>query len=171
MDELLNEALHAAEEFLEKVGEFFPFVVTMSPEGQISHEQEHLGEKPPTADETVEVLTDGLKHAAGKGRYKATAVVSHAHIPSPDGQFQEAISVALEHREDRPVICCLPFKQTKGRFDFGEVFAKRGERKIFPHAAEKAVAGNESSKRDKRPKSNQRSVGPAEPHPGRDARR
>ncbi|HEY2148011.1 MAG TPA: hypothetical protein VGH32_08745 [Pirellulales bacterium] len=152
MDELLNEALHAAEEFLEKVGEFFPFVVTMSPDGEISHGQEHLGEEPPAADKTIDVLVDGLKQAAAKGRYKATAIVSHAHIPSPDGQFHEAISVALEHRNDPPVICYLPFKQTKGRFDFGEVFAKRGERKVFPHVAARAAAGNESSTGHKRHK-------------------
>jgi hypothetical protein len=143
MDELLNEALHAAEEFLEKVGEFFPFVVTMSPDGEISHGQEHLGEEPQAADKTIDVLVDGLKHAAAKGRYKATAIVSHAQIPSPDGQFHEAISVALEHRNDPPVICYLPFKQTKGRFDFGEVFAKRGERRVFPHANEKTAAVKE----------------------------
>lgn len=145
MDELLNEALHAAEEFLEKVGEFFPFVVTMSPDGEISHEQEHLGEQSPLAVQTVDVLVDGLKRAAAKGRYKATAVVSHARIPSPDGQFQEAISVALEHRNDPPVNCFLPFKQAKGHFDFGEVFAKRGERKVFPHASEKTSAVKEPS--------------------------
>ncbi|HKD35414.1 MAG TPA: hypothetical protein VKB78_01400 [Pirellulales bacterium] len=142
MDELLNESLHAAEEFLEKIGEFFPFVVTMSPEGEISHEQEHLGEEPPAGDEAVDVLIDGLKQAAAKGRYKATALVSHAQVPSPDGQFQEAISVALEHRNDPPVVCYLPFKQTKGRFDYGEVFAKRGQRKVFPHTAEKAAAAS-----------------------------
>jgi hypothetical protein len=130
---------------LEKVGEFFPFMVTMSPDGEISHEQEHLGGEPPAADETIDVLVDGLKQAAAKGRYKATAVVSHAHIASPDGKFQEAISVALEHRNDPPVICYLPFKQTKGRFDFGEVFAKRGERKVFPHAREKTTAVKEPS--------------------------
>jgi hypothetical protein len=150
MDDLLNEALYAAEEFLEKIGEFFPFVVTMSPDGEISHDQEHLGEQPPAADKTTDVLIDGLKQAAAQGRYKATAVVSHAHIPSPDGQFQEAISVALEHRSDPPVICYLPFKQTKGRFDFGEVFAKRGQRKVFPHATEKAAAKDANSRKKAR---------------------
>jgi hypothetical protein len=172
MDDLLNEALHAAEDFLEKVGEFFPFVVTMSPDGEISHEQEYLGEEPPPADETVDVLIDGLKQAAAKGRYKATAVVSHAHVPSPDGQFQEAIGVALEHRNDPPVVCYLPFKQSKGRFDFGEVFAKRGERKIFLHATAKMAAGNESScASNKRPKNGQRIHNTADPHPGGDPKR
>ena len=56
LDELLNEAFHAAEQFLEKIGEFFPFVVTMSPGGEISHAQEHLGEDPPPADEMIDVL-------------------------------------------------------------------------------------------------------------------
>jgi hypothetical protein len=153
MDDLLNEALHAAEEFLEKIGEFFPFVVTMAPSGEISHAQEHLGEEPPAADETIDVLVDGLKQAAAKGKYKATAVVSHAHMPSPDGKYQEAIGVTLEHRAEPPVICYLPFKQTKGKFDYGEIFAKRGERRVFPLAAEKPTAARKSRTRSAEQKS------------------
>ncbi|HEV2969487.1 MAG TPA: hypothetical protein VGY55_05805 [Pirellulales bacterium] len=138
MDELLNEALDAAEQFLEKIGEFFPFVVTMSPEGEISHAQEYLGEEPPAAEETVDVLIDGLKQAAAKGTYKATALVSDAHLPSPDGKFQDAVSVLLEHQSEPPVTCYLPYKHVKGKFEFGEVFAKRADRRVFAKAAEKA---------------------------------
>jgi hypothetical protein len=139
LDELLNEALDAAEQFLDKIGEFFPFVVTMSPDGEISHAQEHLGEDPPAAEETIEVLLDGLKKSAAKGKYKATALVSDAHdIPSPDGKFQDAISVALEHRTEPPVNCYLPYKNVKGKFEYGEVFAKRGERCVFAIAGKAA---------------------------------
>ena len=139
LDELLNEALDAAEQFLDKIGEFFPFVVTMSPDGEISHAQEHLGEDPPAADETIEVLLDGLKKAAAKGKYKATALVSDAHnTPSPDGKYNDAISVALEHRTEPPVNCFLPYKNVKGKFEYGEVFAKRGERRVFAGAGKAA---------------------------------
>jgi hypothetical protein len=138
LDELLNEALDAAEQFLDKIGEFFPFVVTMSPDGEISHAQEHLGEDPPAADETIEVLLDGLKKAAAKGKYKATALVSDAHhTPSRDGKYNDAISVALEHRTEPPVNCFLPYKHVKGKFEYGEVFAKRGDRRVFPQHADK----------------------------------
>jgi hypothetical protein len=140
LDELLNEALEAAEQFLEKIGEFFPFVVTMSSSGEISHAQEHLGEEPPAPDETVEVLLEGLKQAAAKGKYKATALVSNARMPSPDGKFEDAISVNLEHRTESPVNCFLPFKNAKGKFEFGEVFAKRGDRRVFA-PTEKAKKG------------------------------
>jgi hypothetical protein len=139
LDELLNEALDAAEQFLDKIGEFFPFVVTMSPDGEISHAQEHLGEEPPEPDETVDVLLEGLKKAAAKGRYKAIALVSDAHdMPSPDGHFKDAISVWLEHRTEPPVNCYLPYKHIKGKFEYGEVFAKRGERRVFSTAGERA---------------------------------
>jgi hypothetical protein len=133
LDELLNEALDAAEQFLDKIGEFFPFVVTMSPDGEISHAQEHLGEDPPEPDETIDVLLAGLTKAAAKGRYKATALVSDAHdMPSPDGKYKDAISVWLEHRTEPPVNCYLPYKHINGKFEYGEVFAKRGDRRVFP---------------------------------------
>ncbi len=147
MDDLLNEAFHAAEDFLEKIGEFFPFIVTMDADGQISHEQEHLGEEPPAGDETIDVLVEGLRQAAAKGRYKATAVVSHAHIASPDGQYQEAIRAALEHRSEPPVICYLPFKHAKGKVEYGEIFAKRGERKVFPVVEQRSAANEPTARR------------------------
>lgn len=146
MDDLLNEAFHAAEEFLEKIGEFFPFVVTMTPSGEVSHAQEHLGEKPPAAEETIDVLVEGLKNAAAKGKYKATAVVSHAQIASPNGKYQEAISATLEHRSEPPVICYLPFKQTKGKIDYGEIFAKRGESRVFVKGTNEAPKEAKQSK-------------------------
>ena len=146
LDDLLNEALHAAEEFLEKIGEFFPFVVTMAPSGEISHAQEHLGEEAPAAEETVDVLVEGLKQAASKGKYKATAIVTHAHVPSPDGKFQESVSVMLEHKTEPPVICFLPFSHGKGKVDYGEIFAKRGEPRVF------AKGGNEAPRETKHPK-------------------
>jgi hypothetical protein len=170
MDELLNEAFHAAEEFLEKIGEFFPFVVTMAPSGEVSHAQEHLGEEPPAADETIDVLVEGLKNAAAKGKYKATAVVSHAHIASPDGKYQEAISATLEHRTEPPVICYLPFKQTKGKIDYGEIFAKRGERRVFVKGTNETPKESKQSK-GHIPKPHVDRQSESQPHPGRDARR
>jgi hypothetical protein len=139
LDELLNEALDAAEQFLDKIGEFFPFVVTMNPDGEISHAQEHLGEDPPEPDETIDVLIEGLKKTAAKGKYKATALVSDAHnMPSPNGNYKDAICVSLEHRAEPPVNCYLPYKHINGKFEYGEVFAKRGERRVFPTTAERA---------------------------------
>ena len=147
MDALLNEALDAAEQFLEKIGEFFPFVVTMAPGGEISHDQEHLGEQAPAAHETLAVLVGALKHAAAEGKYKATALVSHAHLPSPDGRFADAIGVSLEHRAEPPVNCFLPFACRDGKFEYGEIFAKRAERRVFPAKAEPTAHGRTAKRR------------------------
>ncbi len=135
MDELLNQAIEAATHFLENIGEFFPFAVTMSPDGTISHAQDHLPGETSHAHETVEKLLAGLKKAATKGQYRATALVSDSRATPPGGVEQSAIRILLEHRTDPPVTCYLPYKQAKGRFEFGEVFAKRAERQVFPLAA------------------------------------
>jgi len=135
LDELLNEAIDAATHFLENIGEFFPFVVTMSPDGKVSHAQEHLPGDAAPADETVDHLLAGLKKAAAKGQYRATAIVCDSRATPPGGAEQPAIRIVLEHRTESPVTCYLPYKQANGRFEFGDVFAKRAERQVFPLAA------------------------------------
>ncbi len=130
LDLLLNESLDAAEHFLESIGELFPFVVTMSPTGEIGHSQEHLGTDHTPKHETVETLLAGLKKSAPK--YKATAVVSDVQTTPPGGAAEQpAIRVILEHRTEPPVTCFLPYKQEKGKYGFGEVFARKGERQVF----------------------------------------
>ena len=54
-------------------------------------------------------------------------VVDAMTMPSPDGKYQEAVCVMLEHKSEPPVICYLPFNHGKGKVDYGEIFAKRGE--------------------------------------------
>ena len=131
MDSMLDEALRVAVHFLEKNGEFFPFGVTMAPDGTINHTQGYTGDECPPSQEVIDLLLRGFQASAAAGACKSTALISDVRI-SLDGKTKsDAISVAIEHVGEQPVTCFLPYQKSNGGFDFGEIVAERTERQIF----------------------------------------
>jgi hypothetical protein len=131
MDALLDEGLRTAIYFLEKNGEFFPFGVTMSPDGKVNHAQGYTGDEQPPSQQVIDHLLAGMKQGAAKGDYRATALVCDTRVSTPGGPVQDAVSVTIEHHSEEPVTCYLPYTSNKGKFDFGELFAGWAERCVF----------------------------------------
>lgn len=131
MDTLLDEGLKVAIRFLENNGEFFPFGVTMAPDGTVAHAQGYSGDERPPSQEIIELLLRGFKNGAATGDYKSTALISDVRI-SLDGETKsDAISVNVEHADDQPVTYFLPYSKSNGTFEFGEMVTERAECLVF----------------------------------------
>ena len=131
MDVLLTEAMQAAQFFLEKNGEFFPFAVTLAPDCRLNHAQGYTGSNQPDVAEIRTLLERGLSEGAMHGRYRAVAVVSNVTVRSEAGAT-DAIRVHLEHSDGRCVVCFLPYgESTPGAGAtgpwYGQVYAEQGE--------------------------------------------
>ena len=133
MDALLDEALHVAVHFLEKNGEFFPFGVTMTEDGKINHAQAWTGEEHPGSDAVIDHLVAGFAQGAKRGDYRATALASDVRLSLDGANQTDAIRVTIEHCQDEPVTCYLPYVNREGSFDFGELVAVRADRFVFLH--------------------------------------
>lgn len=131
MDALLNEGLQTAIRFLEKNGEFFPFGVTMKPDGSIAHVQGYTDDECPPSQEVIDLLLRGFKTGATSGNYKSTALISDVRISLDGDTKSDAISVTVEHVDDQPVTCFLPYTKSNGAFEFGEIIAERADRRVF----------------------------------------
>jgi hypothetical protein len=132
MHTLLNEALNMAAYFLEKNDAFFPFGVVMAEDGELHHWEADGAEDDVEAEEIIEGLVMGMRENASAGDIRASAVVADVRISSEGGPEQDAVSVQLEHRDESPVICFLPyFTNEEGELEFGEVLADRKEREVF----------------------------------------
>jgi hypothetical protein len=131
MDTLLDEALRVAVYFLEKNGEFFPFGVTMTRGGKIAHAQGYTGDEQPPSQLVIDLLLHGMRQGASNGDYRAVTLVSDVRVSVPGGPAQDAVSVMVEHLTEEPVTCYLPYTVTNSKFDFGELFAERAERRVF----------------------------------------
>ena len=131
MDALLDEGLQVAIHFLEKNGEFFPFGVTIAPDGSVAHTQGYTGNEHPPSQEVIDLLMRGLKSGAASGDYKSTALISDVRV-SLDGETKtDAISVTVEHHEEQPVTCLLPYSKTDSGYEFGELIAQRADSNVF----------------------------------------
>ena len=131
MNALLDESIRLAVLFLEKNGEFFPFGVTMAPDGTVSHMQGYAGDDQPPSQELIDLLLYGLQTGASSGDYKSTSLIYDVRV-SLDGETKtDAISVTLEHRDEHPVTCLVPYTKTTSDIELGEIIAQRADRNVF----------------------------------------
>lgn len=132
-EELMNSVLPFAVEMLTKCREFFPFGGTMSGCGEIRHAGGWTGEKRPASTEVIELLETGFRAGAQNGEYKATALVYDIRtIPPGKEEKQDAIAVALDHREGLSVVVIFPYSfGFDDQLEIEEPYAAEGENKIF----------------------------------------
>ena len=131
MDALLNEGLQTAIHFLEKSGEFFPFGVSMTADGEISHNQGWAGDERPPSQELIDLLLRGFAERAEHGEIKATALIYDVVVSLDGTTKSDAISITVEHAAADPVTCFLPYWKNSDAFEFGELVAEGAERRVF----------------------------------------
>jgi hypothetical protein len=131
LDALLAEALPAAQGFLAKYGEFFPFGFSMASTGEAGLVAASDGSEHPDSTNLLKMLYDGLREQGESLR--GAAVVADVRIKDPDG---DAIRVELEHRERVALVVFLPYRVQKkllGReVAYGEMRLEGAEKRIWP---------------------------------------
>jgi hypothetical protein len=129
LDNMVGMAIDAAQSFLDKNGEFFPFGVTITSAGEerLAAADPGLGERP----ESLAVL-DSLYAGvmASRERLRGAAFVADVRTDGTD-----AIRVQAEHRDGGPGVEVL-MRYEKKRFrktvEYGSVIASSGPRRIWP---------------------------------------
>jgi hypothetical protein len=129
LDALLNAALPFAQQMLAKHGEFFPYGVAMTRDGQIAMIAGYTGTEKPPSTEVLAVLYEGLRTKGQENR--AAAVVADVRLR---GEGTDAIQVEVEHREGIALKLFLPYRKKRfgGKLETGEMRGEAGERRIWP---------------------------------------
>lgn len=131
LDDVLNVGVAVAQDQLARHGEFFPFAVALSPEGDpelVAVAADTLGEHPTPAeviDASVAVLIDR--------RQELSAVGLVADVATDEG---DAIRVELEHAEGVALAVLVPYA-VPGRGEepaYGEPRAQAGRSRVWPLA-------------------------------------
>ena len=132
LEELMNSAIPFAQKMLKEHGEFFPYGEAIDSHGKIVAVGAHDGREQPPSTELIRLLTDGLRAGAKSGEYKATAIVYDVRIiPPGSNEKSDAIAINLDHRDGLSIITFLPYKISGKDVIYGEMFAQKGEAKIF----------------------------------------
>jgi hypothetical protein len=128
MDALLGAALPFAKQQLAKHGEFFPYGVAMSRDGQIGLVAGYTGTERPPSTEVLDILYEGLRSKAEENR--GAAVVADVRLR---GEETDAIQVEVEHRDGIALKVFLPYRKKRlGGLETGQMRAEAGERRIWP---------------------------------------
>jgi len=132
MNLLLNDGIETAVHFIEKSGEFYPFGVVKTNQGEIRHIQALMGDSRPASDSVFQILRDSLREGGAKGEFETVAIVSNVELTDREtGDKVDAISIEIDDRGSEPILCYIPYKTEGGEPVLGEIKAGTGVRIAF----------------------------------------
>jgi hypothetical protein len=125
LDLLADQALTAAQHFLEQNGELYPFAMNLADDGSPLMAGADPGEgEPPSSQAVLEMLYSGA--AAQRDANRAAAFV--APVTTTDG---DAVRVELEHRDGGPALALLLPYRIGDTVELGQLAAAPGERRVW----------------------------------------
>jgi hypothetical protein len=126
LDGLVNAALPFAQQMLDEKGEFYPYAVALSDEGETQMVMGWGGGEQPTSAAMVETLVAGLR--GDRDSLRAAALVANVRTTGAD-----SVQVELEHRDGHVIVVQLPYKKKRfGRgIEYGSLGAGTGSQRIW----------------------------------------
>lgn len=125
LDQLLGASVEAATQLLSKDGEFYPFALAMTAEGQIVTPSVDPGTEHPSAEQVEALLVEALR--GKRDELRAAAVCSDVRIRSDAGEERDALRIELEAPAADPLVVMVPYADRK----LDEPFGMQGERRVF----------------------------------------
>ena len=128
LNTLYNEARGFAEYMLLAHGEFIPFGVSMSLDGEISQVAGDLGTEHPESTEIIEFLQSSFVQSAAVGAIRAAGICLDTYVVPPgEDRKTDAICTRLAHVSGETVEVFVPYsKERNGAFQTGQPFAATG---------------------------------------------
>lgn len=139
MDTLLHQAVQKALALVGEFGEYYPFAVTRSQEGEFALTQARIDDDtPPGIDLITQKLIRGLATEAAQGKYTSVAIVSDVRVRKPEtGLYTDAIRVSLEDRQNEPLDFFLPYARlADGKIETDNLLVQQTIPMVFPREGE-----------------------------------
>jgi len=138
LNALLNGVIDVATDQLASHTEFLPFALaTQKADGEIFHvepedEDEGDADAPVAHDHIITALRRGLMDAVAEGRWRAIAICADVTLEDDAGDaVTSAIHVMLEHADEDPVACTIPYAIGSDAVELGDLVAEPGDRHVF----------------------------------------
>jgi hypothetical protein len=118
---------------IEKHGDFIPFAVVIGGDGGLRFVALGEDQVQDGGQKDMEKVRKILRAGAKKGEYNVTAVVSDVRVRlEKSGEVTDAIRVEVEHAEDEPITCILPYRKKKKAVEQHiDPYLEPGERVVF----------------------------------------
>ena len=157
LDELLGQLGVLAKTLLIRNGEFFPFGATISKRGRYALVVPVPEADRPTAHDVVDAVFAEIRST--RDTLRACGTVAMATTASG----VDAVRIELEHCEGSSIVVALPYaKGDLGAFAYGDLEARRAERRVWPAETKKPAR---PPKTTPRPAVAAKTPAPAKPEP------
>ena len=125
LDRLLGASVEAAVQLLSKDGEFYPFALAMTADGQIVTPSVDPGTEHPSAAQVEELLVQVLRDK--RDELRAASLCSDVRIRSDAGEERDAIRIELEAPQADPLVVMVPYADRR----LDEPMGMPGQRRVF----------------------------------------
>lgn len=125
LDQLLGASVEAAVRMLSADGEFYPFALAMTADGELVSPSISPSSEHPDADEVVQLLVAALRDV--KDTLRAASLCSDVRIRSDEGDERDALRIELEAPQGDPLVVVVPYADQT----LDEPFGMAGERRVF----------------------------------------
>jgi hypothetical protein len=128
LDGLLGPALDVAQQQLSQRGEFYPYALAVSAEGEQEIVTADLEEDQPASSAVITALLATL--SARRDQLRAMALVVDTRAPQLGG---DAVRVTLEHREGAVMAVLLPYsrRRLRGSIQYGQLQATTADNYVW----------------------------------------
>jgi len=126
LNELLDVALSMGCDGLEKEGYFYPYAVTLEPNGDFQRGGDLSDEdKARDPEELLKQIHATLEAGCRQKLHRATAVGVDVKVRHPqEGSYVKAVEVSIEHEDGIAVSCYLPYQKiADGKIQYGSIFS------------------------------------------------
>ena len=125
LDRLLGACVQAATKMLSAEGEFYPFALAVTADGEVVSPAVEPSSDHPTAEEVEALLVEALR--ISRDGLRACATCSDVRIRSDEGEERDAIRIELEAPEADPLVVVVPHAEQR----LDEPFGMPGRRRVF----------------------------------------
>lgn len=125
LDRLLGASVEAAVELLSADGEFYPFALALTAEGDVVSPSVDPGTEHPSSEQVVDLLIGVLREA--RENLRAASLCSDVRIRSQDGEERDAIRIELEAPQGDPLVVVVPYVDRV----LDQPLGMPGERRVF----------------------------------------
>lgn len=131
---LLDHSLSRACDELEKNGFFYPFAITLQPDGELQRSGELTEEeKNKDPEELLKQMHAMLAAGCRQKLHKAVAVGVDVKVQRFKSEgFVKAVEVMIEHEDGGAFDCFLPYrKKENSTIEYGQIFSTASESEKF----------------------------------------
>ena len=125
LDRLMGACVEAAVALLSENGEFYPFAVAVTAEGDVVSPAVEPGTEHPDPEHVAGLLLQALQ--SSRDTLRAVALCSDVRVRSDDGEERDAIRIELEAPTGEPLVVMVPYAEQR----LDQPFGMPGERRVF----------------------------------------